>query len=62
MTSCVAPQPKHKVIFEHLHQAIKRGEFKDGARLPSEKALARHFGVSRPTVAKRCGNCSGSIW
>jgi len=52
MTSCVAPQPKHKVIFEHLHQAIKRGEFKDGARLPSEKALARHFGVSRPTVAQ----------
>ena len=44
--------PKHAVIFQQLHQAIKRGEFKHGARLPSEVALARRFGASRPTVAQ----------
>ena len=48
----MAALPKHAVIFQNLHQAIKRGEFKDGARLPSEMALARRFGVSRPTVAQ----------
>lgn len=44
--------PKHAVIFQQLHQAIKRGEFKHGARLPSEVTLARRFGASRPTVAQ----------
>ncbi len=44
--------PKHAVIFQQLHQAIKRGELKHGARLPSEVALARRFGASRPTVAQ----------
>lgn len=44
--------PKHAVIFQHLHQAIKRGDFKSGSRLPSETALARRFGASRPTVAQ----------
>lgn len=48
----MAALPKHAVIFQHIHQAIKRGEFKDGARLPSELALARKFGASRPTVAQ----------
>jgi LacI family transcriptional regulator len=43
---------KHALIFQDLHQAIKRGDFKDGARLPSESALARRFGASRPTVAQ----------
>lgn len=52
MTFGVAALPKHAVIFQHIHQAIKRGEFKDGARLPSEMALARRFGASRPTVAQ----------
>ena len=48
----MAALPKHAVIFQHLHRAIKRGEFKDGDRLPSETALARRFGASRPTVAQ----------
>ena len=48
----MAALPKHAVIFQHIHQAIKRGEFKAGARLPSELALARKFGASRPTVAQ----------
>ena len=52
MTFGMAAMPKHAVIFQHLHQEIKRGEYKDGARLPSDLALARRFGASRPTVAQ----------
>lgn len=48
----MSAQPKHAAIFQHLHQSIKRGDFKDGERLPSETALARRFNVSRPTVAQ----------
>lgn len=44
--------PKHVQIFQQLHQAINRGDFKHGDRLPSEIALARRFGTSRPTVAQ----------
>jgi GntR family transcriptional regulator of arabinose operon len=52
MTFGMAALPKHTIIFRHLHQEIKRGKFKDGARLPSEVALARRYGASRPTVAQ----------
>ncbi len=52
MTFQAVALPKHAVIFQSLHQAIKRGEFKSGSRLPSETVLARRFGASRPTVAQ----------
>lgn len=45
-------QPKYKIIFESLKQSIASGEYKDGARLPSEGELERRFGVSRMTVVK----------
>lgn len=48
----MAALPKHARIFQQLHQAIQRGDFKDGAKLPSEMALARRFDASRPTVAQ----------
>ncbi len=48
----MAALAKHALIFQELHQAIKRGDFNDGMRLPSETALARRFGASRPTVAQ----------
>lgn len=48
----VHAQPKYKVIFESLKQSIVSGEYKDGARLPSEGELERRFGVSRMTVVK----------
>jgi DNA-binding LacI/PurR family transcriptional regulator len=48
----MAALPKHSIIFQRLHQEIKRGKFRDGDRLPSETALARRFGASRPTVAQ----------
>jgi GntR family transcriptional regulator, arabinose operon transcriptional repressor len=45
-------KPKHRKIFEHIHQAIEAGQFKAGYRLPSEAALCRRFETSRPTVAR----------
>lgn len=44
--------PKHAVIFHKLHEAIQLGKYPQGSRLPSEIALARKFGVSRPTVGR----------
>ena len=45
-------QPKYKLIFESLKEGIVSGEYKAGARLPSEGELARRFAVSRMTVVK----------
>ncbi|MBS1813276.1 MAG: GntR family transcriptional regulator [Acidobacteria bacterium] len=45
-------QPKYKLIFESLKEGIVSGEYKAGARLPSEGELARRFSVSRMTVVK----------
>lgn len=48
----VSPTPKYKRIFDALHKGILSGEYKDGARLPSEGELERRFGASRMTVVK----------
>jgi len=47
----MAALPKHAAIFQRLHQAIQRGLYRPGDRLPSEVALGRRFRASRPTVA-----------
>lgn len=44
-------QPKHAAIFQQLHRAIVRGDYRPGERLPSEVSLGRRFRASRPTVA-----------
>ncbi|MCX6626427.1 MAG: substrate-binding domain-containing protein [Candidatus Solibacter sp.] len=45
-------QPKYKVVFDSLKESLASGEYKPGARLPSEGELERRFGVSRMTVVK----------
>jgi LacI family transcriptional regulator len=45
-------QPKHRSISETLRREIAAGRYSEGQRLPSETALSRRFGVSRPTVAR----------
>ncbi|QNI38436.1 GntR family transcriptional regulator [Edaphobacter sp. 4G125] len=45
-------QPKYKLIFDALRQGIASGEYKEGARLPSEGELSRRFAASRMTVVK----------
>ncbi|MEU3421432.1 GntR family transcriptional regulator [Streptomyces murinus] len=37
-------------IADHLREAIDRGRFREGEKLPSEAELVEHFGVSRMTV------------
>jgi DNA-binding FadR family transcriptional regulator len=44
------PQRLYRQIAEQLRTLITRGEFKPGARLPAERDLSRHLGVSRPSV------------
>ncbi len=45
-------KPKHRQVFEHLRAAILAGRYRPGQRVPSEAALVRRFGVSRPTVGR----------
>ena len=40
----------HEGIAAQIEKAILSGELESGARLPSEDALAKEFGVSRPIV------------
>jgi GntR family transcriptional regulator of arabinose operon len=43
-------QSKHARIRQSLIDAISSGQYEPGQRLPSESALVRTFGASRPTV------------
>jgi DNA-binding LacI/PurR family transcriptional regulator len=43
---------KYKAIFQHLHDAIVRGKYAEGQRIPSETQLSRSFGASRLTAAR----------
>jgi DNA-binding FadR family transcriptional regulator len=44
------PQRLYRQIAGQLRDLIARGEFEPGGRLPAERDLARHLGVSRPSV------------
>jgi len=45
-----ARQPLHTQVYAWLRRAIWRGELSCGSFLPSTRALAKQFGVSRNTV------------
>lgn len=45
-------QTKHTMIFNLLREEILRGKFIGLKRFPSEEALVRRFGVSRPTIER----------
>lgn len=45
-------RPKYRIVFDSLKESLASGEYKPGARLPSEGELERRFGVSRMTVVK----------
>ncbi len=44
--------PKFKVILDALRESVISGEYREGARLPSEAELVRRFGVARMTIVK----------
>ena len=45
-------KPKHRLLFEELGEAIQRGAFVPGQRLPTEAELMQQYGVSRTTVTR----------
>jgi GntR family transcriptional regulator of arabinose operon len=45
-------QPKYRQIVEYLRNGLASGQYRHGARLPSEAELVRRFSVSRMTVVK----------
>lgn len=50
METSISNAPKYRQIHDELKRAIISGEYKKGARLPSESALLERFGTSRLTV------------
>ena len=44
--------PKFKVIVDALRESVISGQYREGARLPSEAELVRRFGVARMTIVK----------
>ena len=49
---CAQRPSKYLEIFETLRKQILEGKFVDSERFPSEGALVRRFGVSRPTFER----------
>jgi len=45
-------QPKYAQIYECLAGSLASGEYKEGARLPSENDLVRRFSASRMTIIR----------
>lgn len=45
-----APVSAYMQLMNHFSDAIARGEYKPGDKLPSESVMCREFGVSRTTV------------
>ena len=41
---------KKTVVADHLREALARGDFEPGQRLPGEEELAEELGVSRATA------------
>ncbi len=45
-------KPKYQTILDDLMLAMRNGKFADGAKLPSERALATRYGVTRTTARR----------
>ncbi len=46
------PSPKYRRVLDELRGQIARGDYADGAKLPSEADLVKRFGASRITVGR----------
>ncbi|WP_197528008.1 GntR family transcriptional regulator [Posidoniimonas polymericola] len=45
-------KPLHRVVFDEIADAISRGDYAPGDRLPTEAGLSKQFAASRTTVAR----------
>src|ERR1700735_3182305 len=50
MNTTVDTRKLYRQVADSIMASIKSGDFKPGARLPSERDLAASFKVSRPTI------------
>jgi GntR family transcriptional regulator len=53
-------QLRYKRVEDSLAEEISRGRRSPGSRLPPERALAEHFGVSRVTLRRALGELEGA--
>lgn len=51
----LAYQKKREYVASQIMEAIRNGEFKVGDKLPSEQAMAKNIGVSRPSIREALG-------
>lgn len=51
-SSAGRPRRSYQKLTERLRQFMAEGHFRDGDKLPPERALAESFGVSRAASAK----------
>lgn len=51
----LAYQKKREYVASQIMEAIRNGEFKVGDKLPSEQAMAKSIGVSRPSIREALG-------
>ena len=52
MTDTSSLGGRSREVLETLRDALARGDYPPGSKLPSERALAERFGVSRPTIRR----------
>src|SRR5688572_27598013 len=55
-----AGEPKHVRVFEAFMDAIRRGDFKPGERIPAESTLCSQLSVSLGTLQKALGKLADS--
>lgn len=48
--------PQHRLLYESLKEQIQNGVYSVGDLLPSENALCKTFGLTRPTVRQALNN------
>lgn len=55
---------KHEEIYVELQEQFAQGKWKPGQRLPTERELSQHYGVSRPTISRVLNRLrdAGQIW
>ena len=59
-SSAGRPRRSYQKLTERLRQFMEEGHFRDGDKLPPERALAESFGVSRSSVREAIRAKKGS--